>query len=302
MESTLSTMFFRVKPARQYRYLQIARSKRVDGKVRQEVIATLGRLDVLEATGQLERLLRSGLRYCKQIKVLEAHAGGETRPVAIRKIGPDLVFSRLWERLGLGEIIQAMVRARRFGFEVERAIYLSVLHRLFASGSDRAAERWKEDYRIPGAEKLDLQHLYRAMAWLGEEIGQGAPGSPRCTKDLIEEALFDRGRDLFSEVELVFFDTTSIYFEGKGGETLGRHGHSKDHRPDLHQMIVGMVLDAEGRPLCCEMWPGNTSDAKSFLPVVERMRSKFRVREICGSPAHRPPYSPPPPRWWPTAG
>lgn len=274
-------MFFRVKPARQYRYLQIAQSVRVDGKVRQRIIATLGRLDVLEESGQLERLLRSGLRYCRQIKVLEAHTEGGSKPVAIRKIGPDLVFSRLWQEIGLGDILTELLHKRRFGFEVERAVYLSVLHRLFASGSDRAAERWKENYRIAGADTLDLQHLYRAMAWLGEEIGQGVLGSPRCTKDLIEEALFDRERDLFSEVGLVFFDTTSIYFEGQGGETLGRHGHSKDHRPDLRQMIVGMVLDADGRPLCCEMWPGNTSDAKSFLPVVKRMRSKFRVREIC---------------------
>jgi transposase len=156
-----------------------------------------------------------------------------------------------------------------------------VLHRLFASGSDRAAERWKRDYRIPGAQSLDLQHLYRAMAWLGEQIGPATLDAPRCVKDQIEEALFDRQRDLFSEVGLVFFDTTSIYFEGLGGESIGRHGHSKDHRPDLRQMVVGVALDVEGRPLCCEMWPGNTSDSRTLLPVIERMRAKFRVREIC---------------------
>ena len=93
--------------------------------------------------------------------------------------------------------------------------------------------------------------------------------------------LFDRGRDLFSEVGLVFFDTTSIYFEGAGGQDIGRHGHSKDHRPDLRQMVVGVALDVHGRPICCEMWPGNTTDAKSLLPVVMRMRAKFRVREMC---------------------
>ena len=164
---------------------------------------------------------------------------------------------------------------------MERAVYLTVLHRLFASGSDRAAEAWKENYCIPGAQELALQHLYRAMAWLGEEIGEGVLGTPRCTKDLIEEALFNRGRDLFSEVGLVFFDTTSIYFEGTGGQSLGEHGHSKDHRPDLRQMVVGVALDVHGRPICCEMWPGNTADAKSLLPVVERMRAKFRVREMC---------------------
>jgi hypothetical protein len=275
-------MFFRVKPARGYRYLQIARSVRDGKKVRQVILATLGRLDVLEATGQLERLLRSGLRYCEKIQVLDAHAAGETKPVSIRKVGADLVFGRLWAELGLPEIIQALARGRRFSFDLERAVYLTVLHRLFASGSDRAAERWKESQRIAGVEALELQHLYRAMAWLGEAVGkEEILGAPRCTKDLIEEALFDRGRDLFSEVGLVFFDTTSIYFEGSGGETLGRHGHSKDHRPDLRQMIVGVVVDGRGRPLCCELWPGNTADAKTLVPVIERMRAKFRVRELC---------------------
>ena len=92
-------MFFRIKPARQYRCLQIARGARVNGKVRQEVIATLGRMDVLEASGQWERLLHSGLRYCQKIQVLDAHAAGEIKLLSFLKIGPDLVFSRL---LGLG--------------------------------------------------------------------------------------------------------------------------------------------------------------------------------------------------------
>jgi hypothetical protein len=107
-------MFFRVKPARQYQYLQIARSVRVNGKVRQEIIATLGRLDVLQASGQLDRLMRSGLRYCEQIRVIDAHAAGETKPVAIRKIGPELVFGRLWQESGIGEIIRGILKGRRY--------------------------------------------------------------------------------------------------------------------------------------------------------------------------------------------
>jgi len=166
---------------------------------------------------------------------------------------------------------------------VERAIYLTVLHRLFVSGSDRAAEQWREGYRIEGVEDLELHHIYRAMAFLGGAVPKepSVLGSPRCIKDLIEESLFAPRHDLFTEVDLVFFDTTSIYFEGQGGETLGRYGHSKDHRPDLRQMIVGIALDSEGWPLCCEMWPGNTTDVKTLLPVVERMKRRFRVRELC---------------------
>jgi transposase len=86
---------------------------------------------------------------------------------------------------------------------------------------------------------------------------------------------------LFSELEIVFFDTTSLYFEGEGGDTLGQHGHSKDHRPDLHQMVVGAVLDGDGRPICCELWPGNTADVTTLLAVVDRLRRRFHIRRAC---------------------
>ena len=274
-------MFFRNKPVGSYRYLQIVHSVREGKKVRQQVIATLGRLDLLEANGQLERLMRSGLRHCESFAVIDAHAAGEIEPVAIRRIGPDLVFARLWKESGIADVLRSILKERHYEFDVERAIYLTVLHRLFASGSDRAAERWREDYLIPGTEGLELHHLYRAMAFLGEAIEEleKPTGAVRCTKDLVEEALFERRRDLFTEVELVFFDTTSLYFEGQGGE-IGQRGHNKDHRPDLKQMVVGMVVDVEGCPICCEMWPGNTADVTTLVPVVKRLRERFRLREI----------------------
>jgi transposase len=88
-------------------------------------------------------------------------------------------------------------------------------------------------------------------------------------------------RDLFSSLDLVFFDTTSIYFEGKGGETLGQRGKTKDHRPDLKQMVVGLVVDSEGRPVCCELWPGNTTDVTTLIPIVDRLRSRFHIGQVC---------------------
>jgi transposase len=276
-------MFFRVKSVGSYQYLQIVHSVRQGEKVRQQVFGTLGRLDELKASGRLEALIRSGLRHCENFAVIDAHAAGGTEPVTVLRIGPDLVFGRLWKECGIQEVIQSLLEARRYDFDVERAVYLTVLHRLFASGSDRAAERWREDYLIPGTEALELHHLYRAMAFLGQEIESKGPktlGTPRCLKDLIEEELFENRRDLFTEVDLVFFDTTSLYFEGRGGESIGKRGHNKDHRPDLYQMVVGMALDVEGRPICCEMWPGNTADVKTLIPVVKRMRERFRLREI----------------------
>ena len=86
------------------------------------------------------------------------------------------------------------------------------------------------------------------MAFLGEPLDQGPSPrvleTPRCTKDWIEEQLFEQRRGSFSEIDLVFFDTTSIYFQGEGDQEIGRQGKSKDHRPDLKQMVVGLMLIA----------------------------------------------------------
>ena len=122
------------------------------------------------------------------------------------------------------------------------------------------------------------------MAFLGETLAEqdgATPFSPRCNKDLIEESLFERHRDLFTGLDLVFFDTTSIYFECAGGKTIGRFGHTKDNRADLHQMVVGALLDNNGRPICSEMWPGNTTDVKTLLPVVARLQSRFTIKRFC---------------------
>jgi transposase len=155
-----------------------------------------------------------------------------------------------------------------------------------APGSDRAAEKWKQDYAISGTDSLALHQLYRAMAWLGEPLPeaeqQGAtPFVVRTNKDQVEEALFARRGDLFSGLDLVFFDTTSIYFEGDGGQTIGWYGHSKDHRPDRLQMVVGVVMDQDGNPVCSELWPGNAADVKSLVPIVERLKTRFPVGEVC---------------------
>jgi Transposase DDE domain len=277
-------MYFRKKTSGGRAYLQIAESRRAGGRVQQRVIATLGRLDQLEASGQLERLLRSGARFATRALVVTAVQDDPT--AVVRRIGPGLVFERLWAETGCRAVIEDLAEERKHGFALERAIFLTVLHRLMGGGSDLAADRWREDYRIAGAEALELQHLYRAMAWLGQELPEEeqdarTPFAPRCTKDLVEERLFAHRRDLFSRLDLVFMDTTSLYFEGAGGQTLGRHGHSKDHRPDLPQMILAVLIDGDGRPVCSEMWPGNVADVTTLIPVIDRLRQRFAIGRIC---------------------
>jgi len=279
-------LFVRTQTNGSRTYLLIVDNEWVDGKVKQRVLHRLGRLDELLANGQLDVLIQSLSRFSQKLAVLGAHAQGDSIVTRSARIGPALIFQRLWQTCAIGEVLTALLKARRFEFSVERAIFLTVLHRLFAPGSDRAAEKWKDDYAIAGVGGLDLHHLYRAMAWLGEVLPQdqqdgATPFAPRTNKDLIEEALFARRRDLFSDLDIVFFDTTSIYFEGEGGETIGERGHSKDHRPDLKQMVVGMVLDRNGEPICSELWPGNTADVKSLVPIVDRLQSRFGIGSVC---------------------
>ena len=274
-------MFARIKKSGKYQYLQIVENRKEKGKVKQRVISTIGRMDQLQAKGRVETLIRSLSRFSE--KTMLILSGKSDVSADAVKIGPSIIFERLWKETGIKKAIQRLLIDRRFEFDVERAIFLTVLHRLIVSGSDRFCERWRRDYSINGTEKLDLHHLYRAMTFLGEVVDDqkaATPFTPRCNKDLIEESIFFDQRDMFSGLDLVFFDTTSIYFEGQGG-TIGKRGFSKDHRPDLNQMVVGAIIDDKGRPVCCEMWPGNTTDVKTLIPVTDRIRKRFGINSFC---------------------
>jgi hypothetical protein len=278
-------MFFRLKGSGGRAYVQIVESKRVDGAVRQSVIATLGRVDDLATSGALASLLASGAKFTDQVLLLRAldeDTEGQLSAGA-KRIGGPMVFGRVWQRLGIDAVLGDLLKDRAFEFAVERAVFAATLHRLFVSGSDRDSASWMADYDIPGTDGLDLHHFYRAMAWLGEEIAETGQDelAPRCIKDEIEERLFARRRDLFSDLSVVFMDTTSLSFYGEGGETLGERGYSKDYRPDLNQMILALVVDGAGRPICTEMWPGNTADVTTLLPVVDRLRGRFRIGRVC---------------------
>ncbi|MBE0642587.1 MAG: IS1634 family transposase [Bacteroidetes bacterium] len=281
-------MFIRAKKKGPHTYLHIVESERVGNKVVQHMRHSLGRLDQLQESGALDSFLASGLKFARKLNVLDAHAHGETTTTKTERIGAPLLVERLWRDCGIAPIIDRALAGRRFAFPVERAIFVTVLHRLFAPGSDRSAEYWMQRYRIDGNPDLELQHFYRAMAWLGEVIepggektSKGAPPPTRRMKDEIEEALFDTRRELFNEMALVFFDTTTLYFDGAGGQEIGRRGHSKDHRPEAPQMVVGMILDNQGNPICSEMWPGNTADVASLIPVATRLKERFGIGRIC---------------------
>ena len=278
-------MFFRLKKSGERGYVQIVENKRDGAAVRQRVIANVGRADELAASGALASLIASGAKLTDQvllINALDEDAEGALS-VTAKRIGGPMLFGRIWERLGVADVLTHLLKERAFEFSVERAVFVAALHRVFVSGSDRDCWSWMEDYDIPGAEGSIC--ITSTAPWPGSarrsRRSRKRALAPRCVKDLIEEKLFDRRRDLFTDLSIVFMDTTSLSFYGEGGETLGEHGYSKDYRPDLKQMILGLVVDGDGRPICTEMWPGNTADVTSLLPVVDRLRKRFSIGRVC---------------------
>ena len=278
-------MFIREKRIGRYTYVYLVETVREDGRIKQRIIRNLGRKEDVERRGDLDRLARSAARLAQRSMILSLVDEGSVPTLGCKRIGPPLLFERLWRDTGCGDVLDELLADRGFEFPVERAVFLTVLHRLMIAGSDRACEQWRNDYRIDGADGVQLHHLYRAMAWLGEELPEADQADrtlvPRCVKDRVEERLFARRRSLFSDLSVVFMDTTSLYFEGEGGTTLGERGHSKDYRPHLNQMIVGVIIDQDGRPVCSEMWPGNTADVTTLIPVIERLRNRFAIERVC---------------------
>jgi hypothetical protein len=184
-------MFFRIKKSGTRGYVQVVENKRIGGEVRQSVIATLGRTDELAASGALASLLASGARLCDQVLLIEARDKDEAFALSAKRIGGPLLFGRLWESLGIGDVLGDLLKKRSFEFPVERAIFTATLHRLFVSGSDRDCLSWMQDYEIPDAKDLAMHHFHRAMAWIGEELEEKGKDAlaPRSVKDEIEERL-----------------------------------------------------------------------------------------------------------------
>jgi hypothetical protein len=156
-------MFVRDKRIGPYTYVYLVETVREDGRVKQRILRNLGRKEEVDRRGDLDRLARSAARLAQRSLLLSALDEGTAPQLACRRIGPPLLFERLWRDTGCGAVLHELLRGRGFGFAVERAVFLTVLHRLMVSGSDRACEQWREDYRIEGVEALQLHHLYRAM-------------------------------------------------------------------------------------------------------------------------------------------
>jgi hypothetical protein len=249
-------------------FLRESRQKRVDGSVlahlqlaesvwdadqgrsKTRIVYSFGRVDDPEVSTRLRKLARSILRRCSPEEIVADDPSWRVENAW--PYGDVFALEQLWERLGLAEIVRRQAKRRKIRFDVERALFAMVENRALAPCSKLYCwEQWlAEDVRITGAENFELQHLYRAMDFLAEN------------KDELEEAIFYRVSDpLNLEVDLIFYDTTSVHFEideedaedddprpvSEAGPSSGgsypaprKRGHSKNGRGDAPQVVVGL--------------------------------------------------------------
>ena len=251
-------------------YVQLAHNVRdkEKGYPRAEVIYNFGRADRVDVEG-IKRLIRSLSRLlgAKDAAEVEVLVGRGARDIRIRRAvsaGGAYLLRKLWEGVGFDRVIQDAVKARRYRMPVEWALFAMVASRALAPDSKRAVEEWvREDVYLGNPEAIGLQHLYRAMDFL---LGH---------EELVQKEIFYATANLLNlEVDLLFFDTTSVYMEveGEDEEGLRRYGYSRDRRGDLPQVVIGLAVTKEGIPVRCWVLPGNTSDMKTVEMVQGDLR------------------------------
>ena len=292
-------MFLRVVRAAggagvKHEYVRVVEAFRENGKTRHRTVLNLGRRDLLAAhldVNKLMRLLHGDAEA--------ASAVGDLRPDAVHAVaawdwGPALVARHLWQELGLGTTLDRLSKpGRRDGSTLSDRALVLVVNRLTAPGSEHGLARWLE---------IDFvcdRHGRRWVAQWRDEAARKASRTPRVQVELrqlkqwyrtldqllerkaeIERALYLRLRDLFSlQIDIVFYDLTSTYFEGKGPPVVGAYGHSRDGRPRNPQVLVGLVL-VDGWPIAHHVFAGNRRDAMTVPDVVQDLQQRFGIKRM----------------------
>lgn len=262
------------------RYVQLAHNV-WDGNGKRStprIVYNFGREEKVDKEA-LRRLVRSINRFLGPEEALRGEVDGKTglRFIASKSLGGAWVLDQLWEKLGIGQALERSAKERRYRAPVEREIFALVANRALAPRSKLAVEEWvAEDVVIPGLEQVVVQQLYRAMDFVLEH------------QEELQWQVFTAVANLLNlEVDILFLDTTSVYFEveeedeeneeGDGG--LRRRGYSRDHRPDLPQAVIGLAVTREGIPVRCWVWPGNTADM-AVVPQVKKDLAGWKLGRV----------------------
>ena len=254
-------------------YVQLCRTFRVDKKVRQETLCTLGRLEDLEESGSIDTIIEGLAKFSDRYhdRILGTGSSASAAILWTKEYGPAYLFRKIWEQLGFDRFLRKLFGDTEATTQYSEAIFAMVLNRLMDPTSKyKLYRQWTETVYAQGLSDIQLHHYYRALDLLAEK------------KEAIEEQLYGQMTDLLNfELDFVFYDTTSSYFEGEcADEEIASHGYSKDHRGDRKQVVIGLLMTREGIPIAHQVFPGNMHDTKTFNQVVEDLKKRFPIRKV----------------------
>lgn len=248
-----------------YRYLKLVESYREGKKTKQRLIATIGNLDTLnrnQIDNLIDALAKFSTRKVRSIDQLKVKRD--------QKYGDVVLIKHVWDKLGLGKVISHHLKSQRASFEVSLACMIMVINRLIAPKSKLSVAEWYKRIYLPKAmdnKKLNYQHFYRALDYLQSK------------KEDIERDIYLSLIDLFSiEVDIVFYDLTSSYFEGAECE-ISEFGYSRDRRPDKKQILLGLVTTKEGLPIAHEVFSGSIADKSTVEGIIKDLKRRFQIRK-----------------------
>lgn len=275
-------MFVRTITRRQgektYEYLYLVEGRRVGGHVRQRVVSPIGRADLLAP--HLDKLITLLRPYTRERVLREGEISAEHGLT----YGPLLVARRLWDQLGVGEIITRYCPPLA-GRDIAEAAFILTAHRFVHPGSEHALAWWLEESWVADRTGQRLLPQWEARGRVRvahRQLRQWYQTLDRliAAKEAIETDLYLRLRDLFGlQVELVFYDLTSTYFEGTGPTGLARFGHSRDGRPRNRQVLVGVVM-ASGWPIASYVFEGHRGDRTTVEEVLANVRRRFVLQRV----------------------
>lgn len=258
-------MFLREIKSGKRTYLNIVETYYDKGRVRHRSIASLGRKDDLQDSEQLKRIITSLSKYCKEDKTRLNVSTCEEKQ---RKVwGAPVAIKKIWDKFKLNDIFSKLLNKRKIKYDLFSSVFLMVVDRLLSPQSK--LKSYEKQTRYWNIKENELHHLYRALDILEEN------------KDKIEDYLFNMNKNLFNmKVDMVFYDVTTLYFESVIKDTLKDFGFSKDLKVKEVQVVLGLLLDQEGRPIGFDIFPGNIYEGKTIKDAVLKLNKRFQINKL----------------------
>jgi len=258
-------MFLKTTISQGHKYLQIIQSYRKDGKVKHRVVANLGRADAVANSGweniitAIQKYLNKNQSKFRDISTLKEKA---------RVNYGYIVYKKLWDKYSLTKLLDELVGASKIEYDFSTIVFSLVIDRLLIASSKRSFYINRDRY-LEYDEQLRLHQVYRVLDILS------------ANKEKIEEDIFHRNRNLFNmKVDIVFYDVTTFHFESQMEDELRDFGFSKANKINEVQVVMGLLIDADGRPIGYELFPGNTFDGKTMLKVLNKLKKLFNLQQV----------------------